>query len=182
MSEWKGRRETYVRSILNLNLYCWLLEVARKLLFVLCVCWLSEFPEIIWKINVKISSLPALPPKAAVSKNYIKISPQYSFFNKDFIYLFLDREEVREREMERNINVWLPLACPPQGTWHPTQACALTGNQTSDPLFHRPTLNPLSHSSQSFFVFNLRVYRSNFSLLALLSLPLVNIFKKGVVR
>ena len=27
--------------------------------------------------------------------------------------------------MERNINVWLPLACPPLGTCPVTQACAL---------------------------------------------------------
>ena len=30
------------------------------------------------------------------------------FFKKDFI-LFLDRGEEREKERERNINVWLPL-------------------------------------------------------------------------
>ena len=43
------------------------------------------------------------------------------YFLKDFIYLFLDREEGRERD----INVWLPLSHPllvPQPT---TQACAL---------------------------------------------------------
>ena len=50
--------------------------------------------------------------------------------------------------MERNINVWLPLMHPSPGTWPTTQACALTGNQTSSSLVHRPTLNPLSHSSQ----------------------------------
>ena len=27
-------------------------------------------------------------------------------------YLFLDRREGREKERERNINVWLPLMCP----------------------------------------------------------------------
>ena len=32
-----------------------------------------------------------------------------SLFFKDFIYLFLEREEGREKERERNINVWLPL-------------------------------------------------------------------------
>ena len=37
---------------------------------------------------------------------------------------------------------WVPdLACA-------TQACARTGNQTSDPLVHRPLPNPLSHTSQ----------------------------------
>ena len=35
------------------------------------------------------------------------------FFFKDFIYLFLVRGEGREKERERNINVWLPLKCPP---------------------------------------------------------------------
>ena len=40
------------------------------------------------------------------------------------IYLFLDRGE----GWERNINVWVPLECPLMGTWHATQACALTGN------------------------------------------------------
>ena len=34
-------------------------------------------------------------------------------FLKDFIYLFLERGEGRER----NINVWLPLIWPPLGTW-----------------------------------------------------------------
>ena len=46
----------------------------------------------------------------------------------DFIYLFLERGESREKERERNINVWLPLTHPLLGTWLATQACALTGN------------------------------------------------------
>ena len=33
---------------------------------------------------------------------------------KDFIYLFLDRGEGREKERERNISVWLPLGPPPR--------------------------------------------------------------------
>ena len=57
-----------------------------------------------------------------------------------YIYvLFLKRE--------RNISVWLPLMHPLLGTWPATQACALTGNQTSDPLICRLALNPLSHMS-----------------------------------
>ena len=67
---------------------------------------------------------------------------------KDFIYLFLERGEGREEERERNINVWLPLVRPLLGTWPATQACALTGNGTSDRLVPRPALNPLSHTSQ----------------------------------
>ena len=34
---------------------------------------------------------------------------------KDFIYLFLERGEGKEKEWERNIHVWLPLTCPPTG-------------------------------------------------------------------
>ena len=67
-------------------------------------------------------------------------------FKKDFIYLFL--EKGREKKRERNINVWLPLVHPLLETWCTTQACALTGNRTGDPLVHRPALNPLSHTSQ----------------------------------
>ena len=49
-----------------------------------------------------------------------------------FIY-FLERGEGGEKE-ERNINVWLHLARPPLGTWPAIQACALTGNITSNLL------------------------------------------------
>ena len=59
----------------------------------------------------------------------------YSLF-KDFIYLFLERGEGRNIEWERNINVWLPLTRPSVGTRPTTQACALTGNQTGEPLVH----------------------------------------------
>ena len=69
-----------------------------------------------------------------------------AIFLKDFIYLFLERGEVRKKEGERNINVWLPLAHPRLGTWSSTQACALTENGTSIPLICRRTLNPLNHT------------------------------------
>ena len=57
--------------------------------------------------------------------------------------LFLERSEGRKR---RNISVWLPLVHLLLGTWHETQACALTGNQPCDPLVRRLVLNPLSHT------------------------------------
>ena len=38
--------------------------------------------------------------------------------------------------------------CPLLGFCPATQACALTGNQTSDILIHRPALSLLSHTSQ----------------------------------
>ena len=67
------------------------------------------------------------------------------FFKILFIF---DRQEGREGERERNINVWLPVAGIPLGTWPTTHTCALTGNQTHDPLLLRPVLNPLSYTSQ----------------------------------
>ena len=68
------------------------------------------------------------------------------------MYLVLQREEGRKKERERNINVWLLLTCFPLGTLPSTQACALTGNRTSDPLVHRLPFSPLSHTSQGFSV------------------------------
>ena len=47
----------------------------------------------------------------------------------------------------------LPLTYSQLGTWPMTQACALTGNQTSDPLVRRPSLSPLSHTSQGHYPF-----------------------------
>ena len=70
------------------------------------------------------------------------------YFLKVSFYLFLDRWEGREKERERNTNMWLLLMCPPLGTWPTTQASALTGNQASNPLVHRLALNPLSYTSQ----------------------------------
>ena len=71
---------------------------------------------------------------------------------KDLIYLFLKRGEGKEKERERNINVWLPLTCPLLGTWPETQACALTGNQTSNPLVLRLALSPEPHQPGLFIV------------------------------
>ena len=72
-----------------------------------------------------------------------------AFFKKRF-YLFIFREGKggRKRERESNINVWLPLMCLPLGTSPAIQICALTGNWTSNPLFHRLVLNPLRHTSR----------------------------------
>ena len=82
-----------------------------------------------------------------------RMTPSLSFKTKifkDFIYL--DRGEGREKERERNITVWLPLTHPLLGTWPETQARALTGSQTADPLVHMLALNPLSHTSQDLYL------------------------------
>ena len=61
----------------------------------------------------------------------------------DFIYLFSERGEGKEKEeVERNI------AHPQLGAWSATHVCALTGNRTSDLSVCRLALNPLGHTSQ----------------------------------
>ena len=65
------------------------------------------------------------------------------------IYLFLERGEGKDKQGEKNINVWLPLVHPLLGTWPATQACALNGILTGDALVCRPMLNPLSYTGQA---------------------------------
>ena len=91
---------------------------------------------------------------------FIHIETRY--FKKDFIHLFFERKGEGERKRgretlmcERYID-WLSLARPQLGTWPTTQACALTGNQTSDLLLRRPVLNPLSHTSQGLDILKLK--------------------------
>ena len=65
-----------------------------------------------------------------------------------FFRLFVFRDRGKEEGKERNIDVCLPLTCPPLGTWPATQACALTGNHIGKTLVHRLVLSALSHTSQ----------------------------------
>ena len=59
--------------------------------------------------------------------------------------------------------MWLLFELPLLGTQPATQALALAGNPTGDPLVRRRVLNPLSHTSQG-CMSNLRVlYRPQFS-------------------
>ena len=66
-------------------------------------------------------------------------------FFQDFIYLFLDRGEGREKEEEKHQCVVASHMLLPGD---PSRNPALTGNQTSNPLVHRLVLNPLSHTNQ----------------------------------
>ena len=77
----------------------------------------------------------------------------FVFFFK-IVFSYFQREDKGGRKRgrktsmcERNLDQ-LALACPLLGTWLATQACALTVNRTSDLSVRRPTLNPLSHTSQ----------------------------------
>ena len=64
-----------------------------------------------------------------------------------YLFIFTQREREGEREGEKHQCV-VAFHRPQLGTWPTTQACALTGNRTGDPLVCRPALNPLSHTSQ----------------------------------
>ena len=105
--------------------------------------------------NNKIASRTRLFPSVAAQGNLAGgSSPQKGirlhlfFLKRILVILFVDRGREGEREGEKNINVCLPLKHSLLGTWLKTQACALTGNQTRNPLVCRPALNPLSHTSQ----------------------------------
>ena len=90
-------------------------------------------------------------PVCAQSPVPLEEGPPWGPHLKKIFYLFIyfvERGEGKEKERERHINVWLPFVCPLLETWPATQACALTGNPTGNPLVGRPTLNPLSHTSQ----------------------------------
>ena len=69
----------------------------------------------------------------------------WSFFKMIVFILFLDRGEGSEKGRERNINVWMPLACPLLGTWPATLAWERFGwqvhAQSTEP--HQPW--PLGH-------------------------------------
>ena len=97
-----------------------------------------------------------LPQNCSFHFFSLKLSVFQTFYSFKILFIYF-RERGRE-ERERNTNVWLPLACPILGTWPATQACALTGNQTGDPLVRRLALNPLSYTSQGKHFIILTIY------------------------
>ena len=96
--------------------------------------------------------------------NHYKFS--FFLFFKDCIYLLLERGREREREGEKHQCVVASWASPTGETRPATQACALTGNQTGNPLACRPALNPLRHTSQGY----------KFSFVNVLPLSFVHLF------
>ena len=78
---------------------------------------------------------------------------QTYFSLKNFFKKILFREQWKEKERERNINVWLLLVCPHWGPGPQPNHVPPPGNQTVHHLVRRPALNPLSHPSQGSNVF-----------------------------
>ena len=65
------------------------------------------------------------------------------------INVFIFRERGGEGEGEGEIHQCVVASCtPPTGDLACGPGVCLTGKGTSDPLVHRPTLNPLSYTSQ----------------------------------
>ena len=104
----------------------------------------------IYFIKLKFSNIFLCPYYYLLTSLLLNVLKILFIYLLIFIFLktlFLERGEGRDKERERNIYVWLPLTHPLLRIWPTTQACALTGNGTSDPLVHRLALNPLSHTS-----------------------------------
>ena len=79
-----------------------------------------------------------------------KLVPLFLFFKVLFVCLFvyLERKGKGERKRGRETSTCGCLERPRRGTWSITQACALTGNRTGNPLVHRLAFSPLSYTSQ----------------------------------
>ena len=92
---------------------------------------------------------------SSVSVIYISAFMLHCFLLRFYLVIFREGKRGRKRRREismckRNISQ-LPLTHPqPGGTWHTTQACALTGNWTGDLLVCRMMPSPLSHTSQGY--------------------------------
>ena len=86
----------------------------------LLVCLMSFF----WEWGLSSGYLLKILSKSRV----LFLRYLFTYFTRFYLLIFLERGERKEKERERNINVWLPLVYPLVEIWPATQACALTGN------------------------------------------------------
>ena len=102
----------------NLSLHCILSNLGTYFTAAYLSLCFSEIPSLPFLL---------LPPGFLALQEvfFHSLFINHHLFLIDFIY-FLFREEEREKQRERNINVWLPLVRPLLGTWPESQACALT--------------------------------------------------------
>ena len=88
---------------------------------------------------------------------------QSSFF-QGFIFLFLERGEERQRNIDVQEKHWsIVLYMPQPGTKIAMQTCGLTGNQTCDLSFCRTMPKQLSHTCQGLEAFLLHLKKKNSS-------------------
>ena len=79
-----------------------------------------------------------------------KIKASIVMVDLKFLFIYFQREKKGGRKKHQHVVAsWVS---PPSETQPATQACALTGNWTGDPLVRRPALNPLSHTNQGLMV------------------------------
>ena len=125
--------------------------------------WLSNangWIKFIFRITVSLQHIIARIEKIFKITRYKKIAVPnpscvdyfflFNVFHIDFLkrfYSFIFREGKGGRKRGRENDVWLRLAHPLLGTWPATQACAPTGNTTSDSFVPSAALSPLSHLS-----------------------------------
>ena len=83
----------------------------------------------------------------------ILISPTLFILKILFIYFYREEKGGRKRETDmRETLIGCLSYAPWLGTEPATQACALTGNPTCDPLLCRTTPNQLSHTTQGYII------------------------------
>ena len=130
----------WMYSFIPSTLVNWMCSSFRELEVFIC-----ELCAWIWTLMNKGKKSESLNPVNLSS--LLKI-----LFLKDSIYLFLERGERREKERQKNTNVQeihrLVASQPQLETWPTIQACALTGNRTSNLSVYRQTFSPLCHTSQ----------------------------------
>ena len=128
--------------------HCKQLKMAFFTILLLSIFSSSSPPEISYWLSHPCNT----PASTILLAHYLSLPIISSFFFfkflKNIVLVSFYRGTGREKERERNISVWLLLTCPLLGTWPTTQACALTENQTNNPLVCRPVHIPLSHTSQ----------------------------------
>lgn len=139
----------------------------------MCMCYAS------WYLTCSDFSSIYQTSKTLTFQSYTfkeSTNSYFSKFSKKIYFIF--REGKGGREREQNISVqeihWSVASCtpPPLQTRPTVQACALTENRTSNTSVHRPTLNPLSHTSQGLLILNLLKRGSWNSQIKSLNLPL----------
>lgn len=78
-----------------------------------------------------------------------RMAASYFFFFKNTLLIFYKgRNEEEKHQCESVTLIYCLLYAPLPGIEAATQAYALTGNGTSNPLVHRTTPSQLSHTSQ----------------------------------